>query len=226
MIPFQLSGAIVLSILAGASVATAAAAKPLTLVQLWRLDAIYRDTRHGVTFRYPSVWKAETQFGYHAPALSEAELKPIAGFGYEEGGFPRDGAVGPYSATNLEGVGIVYSAQPTDKISACRSMAAGIAGSASYKTVRLGGRLFSLYATGEAGMSQFVAGDLYATYADHTCFLFETSVAAASAKDNDVQELRTEQDRYIAAHLLGIMKTVRIVPPEARRGDRGIGRKR
>ena len=85
---------------------------PFTLTQVWTLDATYSDEQHGVTFRYPRIWKPRAQFGYNPPALSDATPKPIAGFGYEEGGFPRARVVGPYSSTNLEGFGIVYSAAP------------------------------------------------------------------------------------------------------------------
>src|SRR5271168_1777101 len=88
-------------------------AKPLTLKQVWTLDSTYADREHGVTFRYPSTWKATTQFGYHPPALTASQGAPIAGFGYSEGGFPRDTIVGPYAGTNLEGFGIVYSAVPS-----------------------------------------------------------------------------------------------------------------
>ena len=85
----------------------------LTLAQVWALDATYTDKQHGVNFRYPSVWQATMQFAYHPPALTgSASAKPIAGFGYSEGGFPRDHIAGPYSGTNLEGVGFAYSAFP------------------------------------------------------------------------------------------------------------------
>lgn len=50
------------------------------------------------------------QSGYHPPALTQYEPKPIAGFGYDEGGLPREDKRGPYARTTLEGFGIVYSA--------------------------------------------------------------------------------------------------------------------
>jgi hypothetical protein len=84
--------------------------KPPTLAQVWTLDATYSDPAHGVTFRYPSVWQATSQFAYWPPALKDSFAPPIAGFAHDEGGFPRDQIIGPYSATNLEGFGIVYSA--------------------------------------------------------------------------------------------------------------------
>ena len=74
----------------GLGQAPAQTAKPVTLRQVWTLDTTYTDHQHGVTFRYPSAWQAATQFGYHPPALTLSATKPIAGFGYSEGGFPRD----------------------------------------------------------------------------------------------------------------------------------------
>ena len=51
--------------------------KTLTLTQVWTLDATYTDPQHGVTFRYPSVWEATTQFAYNPPALARSgEPKP------------------------------------------------------------------------------------------------------------------------------------------------------
>ena len=82
---------------------TAQPSKPLTLAQVWTFDATYTDQQHGATFRYPSVWVPTTQPGYIPPALTASDEKPIAGFGYVEGGLPRERVVGPYSATNLEG---------------------------------------------------------------------------------------------------------------------------
>jgi hypothetical protein len=53
-------------------------AKPLTLTQVWTLDATYTDHQHGVTFRYPSAWEATTQFAYHPPALTVSEAtRPV-----------------------------------------------------------------------------------------------------------------------------------------------------
>jgi hypothetical protein len=189
-------------------------AKPRTLTQLWTLDATYRDPLHGVSFRYPSVWKAGTQFGYHPPALTgSGESEPIAGFGYEEGGFPREGSGGPYWQTNLEGFGVVYSAVPGASTAACESKAAALAEVQAHTRTVLGGRSFSVYETGEAGMSQSTSGELYVAYAQGTCTLFETAVSVVSPGVADgIKGLTTAQTRNIEAHLLEIMKSVRIEP--------------
>lgn len=199
--------------------ASTSPAKPLTLKEVWALDATYTDQQHGVTFRHPSVWKAATQFGYHPPALTESDAaKPIAGFGYEEGGFPRDHIAGPYSATDLEGLGIVYSAIPAANARTCEATASSIAETqletqtAAHRLVVFSGRSFSEYHTGQSGMSQSNSGRLYATYVRPTCFLFETDVATASGTLDSVQALSPDQMRFIDDGLLKIMQSVHIAP--------------
>ena len=188
--------------------------KPFTLTQVWTLDATYSDQQHGVTFRYPHIWKPTAQFGYHSPALTSQTPKPIAGFGYEEGGFPRERVVGPYSTTNLEGFGIVYAAGPAANTADCEARATSISETPQHRTVVFGGRAFSQRETGEAGMSQSNSGKLYAAYVHPTCYLFETDVAMASI--DDVGGLTSAQLRSIDTHLLEIMKSVRIVAIEGK----------
>jgi hypothetical protein len=188
-------------------------AKPLTLTQVWTLDATYTDHQHGVTFRYPSAWEATTQFGYHQPALTVSEATPVAGFGYSEGGFPRGRIVGPYAGTNLEGVGIVYSTVPVASAPKCEAKAASLSDSPKHSHVILGQRCFSVYETGESGMSQSIEGELYAAYVGSTCYLFETDVAMASPGAlDDIPALTPAQLRDIHLHLLNIMKSVRVTP--------------
>lgn len=185
--------------------------RPLTLAQVWTLDATYSDPAHGVTFRYPSTWRATKEFAYHPPVLENSFAPPIAEFAHEEGGFPRDKIVGPYSSTNLEAVGILYSAINAASASKCREMAYSLSNSPRHSsTVSLGGRSFSVFETGEAGMSQSTSISLYVTYSNHTCFLFETDVALADEDAADLPGLTTSQLRYIFAHLESIMKSVRI----------------
>jgi hypothetical protein len=197
----------------GLSQTSAQPAKPLTLTQVWTLDATYTDQPHGVTFRYPSAWKSSTQFGYHPPRLTDSGAAPITGFGYSEGGFPRDRIVGPYSGTNLEGVGIVYSAVPAASTAECEARAASLSNSPKHSQIVFGHRSFSVYETEGIGMSQSIAGRLYATYVGQTCYLFETDTAVASPGALDhIQALTPAQLRSIDMHLLGIMKSVRIEP--------------
>jgi hypothetical protein len=197
--------------------ALATSARPFTLKQVWALDATYVDRTHGVTFRYPSIWKAETQFGYHPPALTEREgRKPTAGFGYGEGGFPRGHIVGPYSSTNLEGFGIVYSAFSSANASACETEASSLSEANEHRAVTFGRRSFSEYDTGEGGMSQSNSGRLYATYARYTCYLFETDMATSSGALDQFRSLSPEESDFINEHLLAIIKSVRIAPLEER----------
>jgi hypothetical protein len=188
-------------------------AKRLTLTQVWTLNGTYNDARHGVSFRYPAVWQPTTQFAYHPPALTRSDVaKPIAGFGYSEGGFPRARFVGPYARTNLEGFGLVYSAVPVASAAECKATAASLSDTTEGQPVRFGDRSFTMYETGSAGMSQSISGKLYATYAGPACYLFETDVAVISpgVADN-IQTLTPAQLHFIESHLVDIMKSLRVV---------------
>lgn len=197
--------------------AQAPAGKPLTTAQVWTLNATYIDKDHGVSFRYPSTWQPTTQFAYHPPVLTfSQQARPIAGFGYSEGGFPRQSAVGPYSNTNLEGVGIVYSAIPASGAGSCDAMAASISGAKKLATAVFGGHSFSVFETFDGGMSQSISGNLYATSIGQFCYFFETDAAIATAGDAEgIPTLSAAQNHAISRHLLDIMKSVRISPKAA-----------
>lgn len=187
--------------------------KPITLAQVWNVDATYRDAQHGITFRYPSIWQAETQFAYIPPALSRpSPSKPIAGFAFSEGGVPRDQSVGPYSGTNLEGFGIVYSVVSANSSAGCRASAASLGETPESHTAVLAGRPFWVFETFGGAMMQSTSGKLYATYANRQCYLFETDVAAASMGEQleGVRQLSDAEFHSIEVHLLRIMKSVRI----------------
>jgi hypothetical protein len=182
-----------------------------TLSQVWGLDAVYIDRQHGVTFRYSSIWRPGIAFGYWPPALTLSDqAKPIAGFAYQDG-FNQNEVTGPYSGTNMEGVGIVYSAVPATSVRGCDAMAANISGAQDQSLVALGGRSFTVHETSSAGMSQSFSGKLYATYARSTCYLFETGVALGPPPDVASLRWPTPSQRHsIETHLFAIMKSVRI----------------
>jgi len=130
-----------------------------------------------------------------------------------EGGFPRSRAIGPYTKTNLEGVGIVYSAVAVKSAAKCESKAASLSDSPKHSQAVFGERSFSVYKTGEGGMSQYIEGNLYAIYLGRICYLFETDVATVSPDAlDDIPALTVAQYRAIDEHLLEIMKSVRISP--------------
>jgi hypothetical protein len=171
------------------------------------LDATYSDSLHGVSFHYPSAWLRDDSFGYVPPVLQD----PIAGFGYKTGGFPRDDVKGPYSGTNLEGFGIVYAALPATSAAGCRESGGSIAHSRA-KSILIGGRSFFVYVTDDGQlMNQSTSGSLYVTYANATCYLFETTVSAASlAVIDGAVGLTSRQSSSIDAGLLAIVNTIRI----------------
>ncbi len=193
--------------------------QPVTMEAMWKLDTHFADAAHGVTFLYPGTWtRTEQPLSYHAPALLQApQVTSAISFAFSEGGFPRARARGPYTRTTLEAVDIVYAAQPVPDAFACQTLAIAVSGSGddTSKTFRvLHGFRYSVRPTSDAGMSQFISGLLYATYARNTCYLFETDAAGLGAGvDTDVHTLSKHDYHTIDLHLFSIMQTVHIAPP-------------
>lgn len=202
-------------------------AVPLTLKQLWTLDGSYSDAQQGVSFQYPSTWSPSLSFGYWVPAMTTANNpEPIAGFGYETGCCARSDRSGPFAHSTLEGFGIVYTALTMTSANACEARAADIAQTTAVNHARFGGRRFSIRETGTGGMSQSSSGLLYATFANGTCYLFETNTAVAAGETWDdtnaeaaagdnaaeiyLQSVTAAQGRTIDNGLRRIMQSVRI----------------
>ena len=208
-----------------ASAQTADLMKPLTLSQLWSLDSTYTDQQHGITFRYPSVWKPATQFGYVPPALTSASgpyenqiPSRVTGFGYSAGGFPRRIA-GPYTATNLEGFGFIYSVLGVASKAECDKKAAYVARNADTSRpklppVRIAGRSYSVFQIAGEAMNQTYTGKLYGTYNANACYLIETGVATvlpAVVSEIQIRALTAAQLHDIDVRLWHMVETVRIV---------------
>jgi hypothetical protein len=188
--------------------------KHLTVEQLWTLDATYTDPKHGVTFRYPSVWAAGTGFAYHQPLLTTSrDADIIATYGYDARNPPPDGPSSPYVGSDLEGFGFTYATAAGANQAQCETMAEPVADSKTHTSVLIGMRRFSSYEVGEGGMSQSTGGDLYVTFAESTCYFFETDSGwIARGVFEDVKSLSNRDSALIFAHLWEIMKTVRISP--------------
>lgn len=210
--------------LEGQAVAKATARPKTTdmLRQFWTVHATYKDARHGVSFQYPAAWHAGTIFSYCPPILSEPtfaepNLKPVAGFGYSPPRPLRPDEAGPYSHTNLESVDIIYAAIPAKGKQDCDAKATSIVKASPdsdphpLRSVVFGGRSFTVYNVGGQVMGKWISGKFYATYAGHTCYLFETDTAAVQdGLMEGVTSLTQAQYKAIDKHLLEIMKTVRI----------------
>lgn len=189
-------------------------AKPLTQAQLWALDKVFTDSEHGVTFRYPSVWKAGTDFAYHPPVLTNSDdAKIVAAFGYDTMDPPPGGPSNPYAGTDLEGFGFTYATADASNRTQCEEMAATLADKKNHKTILIGRRPFSNYEVAQAGMSQSTGGDLYVTFAGATCYFFETDTGwIAPGVADDAKTLPERQSGYIQDQLFKIMNSVKISP--------------
>ena len=187
----------------------------LTPQQFWRLDKVYTDEEHAVSFRYPSAWRSTNQFGYHAPMLTAAaasgEAKmTVTGFGFGEGDpAGNEGPHGAYAGTNLEGFGMVYGVEPARSAAECDARAASYSDVPKGSVIAIAGRAFVRRKVGDAGMSQTESGNLYSTYAEHSCYLFETdTVTSGAALDNP--STSPVPQGSIDAHLFRIVQSIRI----------------
>ncbi len=182
----------------------------------WTPTTTYADPAHGVTFRYPAAFKPTTQFSYIPPLLKQSEtVKPVAGFGYSLGGFPRTDFSGAYANTNLEGFGIAYAAVESANQKTCRATADSIAQLApnaeppAHETIN--GRPFLVYPTGQEDMMKRLFGSLYATWTNRTCYLVETETGTVSPGVVDgVDSLTPQQSAAIDAGLLRIVHSLLI----------------
>jgi len=188
--------------------------KRLTVAQVWTLDATYTDRGHGVTFRYPSAWTAGTGFAYHQPLLTtSSDAHIIASYGYSADSPPPDTTPAPYLGTDLEGFGFTYATAAGANQTQCETMAASIADENKHTSVLIGQRRFSGYEVAEGGMSQSIGGELYVTFAGATCYFFETDAGwKAMGVFDGIRPLTNHESSLIWAHLMTILKSIRISP--------------
>ena len=182
----------------------------------WSPTVTYSDPAHGVAFRYPAAFKPQIQFSYIPPLLAQSDtVRPIAGFSYSLGGFPRTSFNGLYSHTTLEGFGVVYTAFSSSSNNACQSTAASIAqvepGARPLPPETINGLAFAVYPTAQAGMMKRLSGRIYAAFTQHTCYLVETGVGSvAPGVAEGVDSLTPQQSKAIRAGLLRIVHSLLI----------------
>lgn len=199
-------------------IATACAAAPphrsgLTVKAFWTLNSTYVDKKHGVSFRYPSVWSKGTGWGMHPPGLFiEDGGDPRVGFGFETD--QQTDPAGPYANSNLEGVGFSYEARETPTNAACRKLASDLANDdRPPRAMIVKGITYSRWESGEGGMNQYTGGPLLATWKHGVCYVFEQSISSFNGvRDDDEDPVNHPSGQYdleqVERNLWRIMSTV------------------
>jgi hypothetical protein len=176
----------------------------------------FSDPATGVSFSYPSVWKlsrrSQTQPFYESPVILQPDQRPNASVTFSSAG-------NYYAKTNLAGLSFTYVAIPDSTPEACDKLiaAADTGSSRPPDRIVLDGVSFTHISGGDAGMCHRVAYDVYGTYRDNRCLLFEadTHTLCPGVVDG-TRELTAAESKALKRHLNSIVQSLRINAPAPR----------
>jgi hypothetical protein len=129
--------------------------------------SIFSDPGSGVSVHYPSQWKkvprTET---YIPPYLLQEGLNPVV-----DVEFPPKGS--PYEKTNLAGLDFMYATAPAASVADCYKLGEVDTGSAQKDVIQLRGIVYQHASGGGAAMCHQIEVQIYSTYREGVCHLFE-----------------------------------------------------
>jgi hypothetical protein len=168
--------------------------------------ATFVDPSTGVSFRYPAEWKraAGNQF-YSPPAMIPQAAQVRGAVVWNADKPPR---------TTLAGTQFLYAFQKGASSAAClHPHSEGDSAKANIDMVRINGISYAHNHSVEAGMCHQEQEDIYTTYLDNACYLFDLSVHTICSGVVDGMRDATESELAEArARLVDILKTVRLGP--------------
>jgi hypothetical protein len=166
----------------------------------------FHDAKYGVTFRYPAQWKSgqAVQFYLDSEVLGlnpdGGENDPIGKVGFVVG------QSGPYAGTNLNGVQFVFNVIPRSTEEECRKRVEAVANKPLLQTT-VHGITYSHYSGGDAGLGHGASREIYSSFRDEHCYLFEESIHTVSM--DDPKSLNPAQWKHLRKELDGVMQSVR-----------------
>jgi len=171
----------------------------------------YTDSKNGVSFQYPSVWKpvaSPADYGQSLVRENSNNISPV--FAVE---FSQEGNL--YDKTNLEGLAYVYFATPSPNITACATLGDVNQGQPPRPTnTTINGLRFQHSTGGDGGMSQWMASDAYSIYRNGTCFIFEEIFKTVNAQVAGKRDLTKAQTTALQRHLDAITQSIVFAPPK------------
>jgi hypothetical protein len=189
--------------------------RPAVLPKHAGVPSTFSDPATGVSFSYPSVWKlsrrSPIQPFYETPVILQPDQLPDASVTFSSAG-------NYYAKTNLSGLSFTYVAMPGSTPEACDKLIAAASVSAKPPDrILLNGVSFTHIAGGDAGMCHRVAYDVYGTYRDNRCLLFEadTHTLCPGVVDG-TRELTATESKALKRHLNSIVQSLWINPPAPR----------
>ena len=167
----------------------------------------YRDKATGVSFRYPSVWKAafpNNQNGYLPPAISDSSLVEMREMVF----FPPDGNL--YEKTNLQQLSFAFGVARVESAAACSSMVAkNQERTGPVRTVTKDGQIFTEIKGGDAAMSHRLQFTLSSTWHSGECLVFEQDEATiAPFVQESKRVLSVREEAALQRHLHAVFESV------------------
>jgi len=164
--------------------------------------ATYTDPAHGVSFRYPVVWKRVRQLDdYCQSALFSDKLRPTAAVEFTGGG-------NYYRNTILGSLDFQYGIVRNSSPATCRKLVDDYASApdwpASDKMVN--SIAFRHVSGGECGLGHGISWELYTTFRNGNCFVFEEDFT--TARPDNARELTPGEMKALLRHLDAIMRSV------------------
>jgi hypothetical protein len=168
----------------------------------------FHDAKYGVTFQYPARWASgsEIQFYLGSEILN---LNPDGGSAdpIAKVGFVVKQGDATYSGTNLNGVQFVYNLDPQSNPEACRKRVQDLSEKPMQQTT-IHGVSYNHFSGGDAGLGHQAAREIYSTFQNEHCYLFEEAIHTASM--DEVRPLDPAKLKALRNELEAVMQSVHI----------------
>jgi hypothetical protein len=165
----------------------------------------YSDPAGDVSFEYPVVWKVDNspQF-YIPPFILQGNRKPRVQVVFSSSG-------NLYEKTTLHGLVFTYVKAPQASQEACAAMAVSPAPDRA-ETVTINGAPFQRFELEDAAMCHGVKQEVFRTYRDGACYLFEGDIDTTCVGAVDGQRALTPTEtRALMRHLNAIPQSIQFL---------------
>ena len=190
---------------------------PVRLVSAFMLSAAltagaqtqsFSDNSTGVTFRYPQTWALSKSQDFYLPSpLVPGNATRLGAAVWKAGNMPK---------TTLTGLQFLAAVEQKASKDAClHPHEEGSTEPPKVDSVTVNGVIYAHTRAEDAGMCHQVKDDVYTTYHNHSCYLFDLTVHTICSGVVDGMRDATPAELADAdAKLMGILKTVTILNPQ------------
>ncbi|HYK38282.1 hypothetical protein [Alloacidobacterium sp.] len=162
----------------------------------------------GVTFRYPAIWNFSTENEFYSPSSITAPYRSPQAVVF----FKDAGEFNPYPETTLNGAEFVYAQDKAATAEICPALTPrGDANAHSLEPTTINGIKYKHVQLESAGMCHQIREDVYATYRNQTCYLFDLAIhtICSGVKDN-TRDITPDELSQVHASLEKILSSIEI----------------